>query len=190
MGAGLYRVDERSGSMHGKKFLVSEVHFGSDGENLFVRVDFHPGTTPELAGMEARGLLQSIDNAPPQHVTIRLAPGADSCEAAVDAPSGAFSSCAFRSPPRGAGNAAAACVSSSRYGMAACRSTPYRSRAGSKWLLPTQSRWPGKSPIKARRSGVGSQDVRDSRAVAVLDCKSYGNSECKAFPALLPDLQR
>ena len=27
MGAGVYRVDERSGSMHGKKFLVKEVLF-------------------------------------------------------------------------------------------------------------------------------------------------------------------
>ncbi len=27
MGAGVYRVDERSGSMHGKKFLVKEVQY-------------------------------------------------------------------------------------------------------------------------------------------------------------------
>src|ERR1035441_9462700 len=60
MGAGLYRVDERSGSMHGKKFLVSEVLFGSDGQNLYVRVDFRPGTEPELTGMEARITLQSL----------------------------------------------------------------------------------------------------------------------------------
>ena len=33
LGAGKYRVDERSGSMHGKKFLVREVQFGSDGES-------------------------------------------------------------------------------------------------------------------------------------------------------------
>jgi hypothetical protein len=75
MGAGLYRVDERSGSMHGKKFLVSEVLFGSDGENLYVRVDFRSGTEPELTGMEVRMTLQSLDNAPPQSVTIRLGPG-------------------------------------------------------------------------------------------------------------------
>ena len=43
IGAGAYRVDERSGSMHGKKFLVKEVLFGSDGANFFLRVDFHPG---------------------------------------------------------------------------------------------------------------------------------------------------
>ena len=76
MGAGEYHVDERSGSMHGKKFLVNEVFFGSDGESLFVRVDFRPGSEPELAGMEARFSLQSLDGAPPQPVTIRLASGA------------------------------------------------------------------------------------------------------------------
>jgi hypothetical protein len=84
LGAGVYRVDERSGSMHGKKFLVSEVLFGSDGQNLFVRVDFRSGTEPELSGMEARITLQSLDNAPPQSVTIRLASGAASSDDPVE----------------------------------------------------------------------------------------------------------
>lgn len=44
MGAGVYRVDQRSGSMHGKKALVREVHYGSDGENGYLRVDFEAGT--------------------------------------------------------------------------------------------------------------------------------------------------
>ncbi|MEO8595821.1 MAG: glycoside hydrolase family 57 protein [Candidatus Solibacter sp.] len=76
LGAGQYRVDERSGSMHGKKFLIQEVFFGSDGDHLFVRVDFRPGTEPVVAGMEARIVVQSLDRAPAQHVTIRLAAGA------------------------------------------------------------------------------------------------------------------
>ena len=43
-----------------------EVHFGSDGENLFLRLDFRPGTETELAGMEARVIaVQSLENAPP-----------------------------------------------------------------------------------------------------------------------------
>jgi len=54
LGAGVYRVDERSGSMHGKKFLVEEVQFGSDGANLYLRFDFHAAYQQELAGMEAR----------------------------------------------------------------------------------------------------------------------------------------
>ena len=49
--------------MHGKKFLVQEVHFGSDGANLFLRLDFHPGHEQELAGMEARITVQSFDGA-------------------------------------------------------------------------------------------------------------------------------
>lgn len=84
LGAGQYRVDERSGSMHGKKFLVSEVLFGSDGESLFVRVDFHSGSEHELAGMEARITVQSVDNAPPQRVTIRLTAGAATSEDLVE----------------------------------------------------------------------------------------------------------
>ena len=59
MGAGVYRAEERSGAMHGKKFLIDEVQYGSDGENVYVRVDFHEefdtehyghGTTPHGAG--------------------------------------------------------------------------------------------------------------------------------------------
>jgi alpha-amylase/alpha-mannosidase (GH57 family) len=70
LGAGLYRVDERSGSMHGKKFLVHEVYYGSDGANLFVRVDFRPGVEMELNGMEARFNLQGLDGSPPAAATI------------------------------------------------------------------------------------------------------------------------
>jgi len=54
IGAGICRVDERTGSMHGRKFFIQEVSFGSDGGNLFVRVDFHPGAAAEIPGMEAR----------------------------------------------------------------------------------------------------------------------------------------
>jgi hypothetical protein len=61
IGAGTYRVDERSGSMHGKKFLVREAQFGSDGRNLFVRLDFHPGHDQEMGVLEARFRIQSRD---------------------------------------------------------------------------------------------------------------------------------
>lgn len=63
MGAGIYRVDERSGSMHGKKFVVQEVQFGSDGVNFYLRVDFHPDYLQELGGMEGRLTAQSLDGA-------------------------------------------------------------------------------------------------------------------------------
>ncbi|HTT63482.1 MAG TPA: glycoside hydrolase family 57 protein [Bryobacteraceae bacterium] len=61
IGAGLYQVDGRSGSMHGKKFLIKEVQFGSDGTNFYVRVDFHPGYEGELRGMEGRLTAESPD---------------------------------------------------------------------------------------------------------------------------------
>src|SRR5579863_4933211 len=40
LGAGVYHVDHRSGSMHGKRALVREVRFGADGKNLYIRIDF------------------------------------------------------------------------------------------------------------------------------------------------------
>jgi hypothetical protein len=51
LGAGLYRVDARSGAMHGHRYLIRELHYGSDGLNLYVRLDFEPVS---LDGMEAR----------------------------------------------------------------------------------------------------------------------------------------
>ena len=88
LGAGEYQVDERSGSMHGKKFLVKKVLFGSDGVHLFVRVDFRPGVEADLAGMEVRIAVQSMENSPPRHVTIRFVNGVAVTEDAVE--------CAYR----------------------------------------------------------------------------------------------
>src|SRR3954462_9985152 len=41
LGAGVYRQDGRSGSMHGQRSPVQEVHYGADHERLSLRVDFH-----------------------------------------------------------------------------------------------------------------------------------------------------
>jgi hypothetical protein len=76
IGAGIYRVDERSGSMHGKTFLVKEVHFGSDGANFYLRVDFHAGCERELLGMEARLRAQTLDGAHTSSAEIGFANGA------------------------------------------------------------------------------------------------------------------
>jgi alpha-amylase/alpha-mannosidase (GH57 family) len=65
LGAGAYRVDERSGSMHGKKFLVKELQFGTDGDHFYLRLDFHSGYERELAGMQVKLKLE-----PAQRVTI------------------------------------------------------------------------------------------------------------------------
>jgi alpha-amylase/alpha-mannosidase (GH57 family) len=76
IGAGIYRVDDHSGSMHGRRFLVEEVQFGSDGANFYLRVDFHPGYERELSRMEARLTAQSLDGAHTSSVQIGFADGA------------------------------------------------------------------------------------------------------------------
>jgi alpha-amylase/alpha-mannosidase (GH57 family) len=75
IGAGAYRVDERSGSMHGKKFVIREVLYGSDGGNFFVRMDFHAGYQEDRAGMEARLTLQSLKDSNTSHVTVDFTDG-------------------------------------------------------------------------------------------------------------------
>src|SRR5580658_8919659 len=72
LGAGLYRVDERSGSMHGKKFLVREVYYGSDGQNLYLRVDFHRGSEQTISEMEARLNIAAGDPAQSSQVSVRF----------------------------------------------------------------------------------------------------------------------
>jgi alpha-amylase/alpha-mannosidase (GH57 family) len=75
IGAGAYRVDERSGSMHGKKFVIREVFFGSDGESLFLRADFHSGYEEELQAMEARLNVQPLHDGACRPVTVDFANG-------------------------------------------------------------------------------------------------------------------
>ncbi|MGA2592458.1 MAG: glycoside hydrolase, partial [Bryobacteraceae bacterium] len=72
LGAGLYRVDERSGSMHGKQFLVSEVYYGGDGQNLYVRVDFHRGSEQALPEMEMRLSVAAGEQTPVSRVTVQF----------------------------------------------------------------------------------------------------------------------
>ena len=54
IGAGMYRVDDRSGAMHGKKYVVKEAQYGRDGTNFYLRLDFDPAAKQELPGMELR----------------------------------------------------------------------------------------------------------------------------------------
>jgi alpha-amylase/alpha-mannosidase (GH57 family) len=72
LGAGMYRVDERSGSMHGKTFLVREIYYGSDGENLYLRVDFHCGSEHAIAGMEARLTISAGEPPQSSQATVRF----------------------------------------------------------------------------------------------------------------------
>jgi hypothetical protein len=62
MGAGLYRPDERQGAMHGRKNYLREVRYGSDMEQLFVRVDFQQSSPGSMAGMEIRCSIDTPGN--------------------------------------------------------------------------------------------------------------------------------
>jgi alpha-amylase/alpha-mannosidase (GH57 family) len=54
LGAGVYRLDTRSGSMHSQRSPVREAHFGTDGKRLFLRIDFHDGKEDTISGVEVR----------------------------------------------------------------------------------------------------------------------------------------
>lgn len=54
LGAGTYRIDARSGAMHGKRYLIREICYGSDGLNLYLRVDFEASAEETWSGLEAR----------------------------------------------------------------------------------------------------------------------------------------
>ncbi len=59
MGAGVYRQDGRSGSMHSDKYLVREAHYGTDGARLYLRIDFDDASQQTLSGVELRLGLQA-----------------------------------------------------------------------------------------------------------------------------------
>ncbi len=54
MGAGTYSIDQRSGAMHGQRFVFEELHYGSDGVWLFLRLDFAKGHEETLRQSELR----------------------------------------------------------------------------------------------------------------------------------------
>jgi len=58
LGAGVWKADPRSEAMHGQRRLIREVHYGADGENFYLRVDFH-ALPPSMGNLEARIRLQA-----------------------------------------------------------------------------------------------------------------------------------
>ena len=64
LGAGSYRVDNRSGAMHGKRFLVRELMYGSDRQNLYLRVDFEQPVPGIHVHLNAGGTEWDIDLQP------------------------------------------------------------------------------------------------------------------------------
>jgi alpha-amylase/alpha-mannosidase (GH57 family) len=63
IGAGVYRASRRTGAMHGRRFLVQEIHFGTDGASFYLRVDFLPHELAHAPGMEIRLTLESPERA-------------------------------------------------------------------------------------------------------------------------------
>ena len=61
LGAGSYRVDNRSGAMHGKRFLIRELLYGSDRHNLYLRVDFEQPVSGIRLHLNAGGAEWDID---------------------------------------------------------------------------------------------------------------------------------
>jgi alpha-amylase/alpha-mannosidase (GH57 family) len=58
LGAGLYRVDSRTGAMHGHRYLIRELHYGCDGWSLYLRLDFENISGKVQAGTEVRFNIQ------------------------------------------------------------------------------------------------------------------------------------
>ena len=71
LGAGVYRVDQRSGSMHGKKALVKEVRYGGGKGEVYLRVDFEqdPAT---IQGLQVIAELTGTNGATPASLTIAM----------------------------------------------------------------------------------------------------------------------
>ncbi len=63
MGAGHFRVDTRSGAMHGERAVVRDLYYGVDKSNLYLRMDFD--RTAAFTGMELRTekkIISLLDN--------------------------------------------------------------------------------------------------------------------------------
>jgi alpha-amylase/alpha-mannosidase (GH57 family) len=75
LGAGVYRVDHRSGSMHGKRVLVKEVLYGTDGSNIFLRVDFEEQAA-SLVDLEIHAEIPGAGGKPECRLKVKFAPGA------------------------------------------------------------------------------------------------------------------
>jgi alpha-amylase/alpha-mannosidase (GH57 family) len=79
MGAGVYKIDQRSGSMHGKRALVREVRYGASDARLYLRIDFAEEAA-NLEGLEVHAEMPGANGEPERKLKIRIAAGA----AAVD----------------------------------------------------------------------------------------------------------
>jgi alpha-amylase/alpha-mannosidase (GH57 family) len=58
MGAGHYRIDTRSGAMHGPRELVRDLYYGADAKNFYLRLDFEGD--PVFTNIELRTAQRTI----------------------------------------------------------------------------------------------------------------------------------
>lgn len=54
LGAGVFRPDQRQGSMHGRQYLVRDLLYGSDGTQVYLRLDLCNNAPGAHAGIEVR----------------------------------------------------------------------------------------------------------------------------------------
>jgi hypothetical protein len=83
LGAGVYRVDNRTGAMHGQRFFVQELRYGSDGQNLYLRLDFVENALLSIQGIELRiGVQRLTAGSEPAIRVVSLTGTAEGVEAA------------------------------------------------------------------------------------------------------------
>jgi hypothetical protein len=89
LGAGLCEAELKSGAMHGQRHFVRETAFGSDGKNLYLRVEFVKGVDVQSGSLEVR---IKVLNPSPQSWVVHLAHGS----ARIHSASGQTGVCAFQ----------------------------------------------------------------------------------------------
>jgi alpha-amylase/alpha-mannosidase (GH57 family) len=77
LGAGVYKVDSRSGAMHGQRFLIRELHYGSDGSSLYLRLDFEERASLDLSNATVNLRISPV--AQPDHLTAVTMPVRSEC---------------------------------------------------------------------------------------------------------------
>ena len=59
LGSGNYRLEERSGAMHSQRNIIQSLSYGTDGQHLFLRLDFHE--LPVAASLELHLKTESVE---------------------------------------------------------------------------------------------------------------------------------
>ena len=75
LGSGIYRVDQRSGSMHGKRTLIKELRYGADESNIFLRFDLDKEATA-AKGLAILAELAGVNGDTPRQLNIAFEGGA------------------------------------------------------------------------------------------------------------------